>query len=79
MDALTETLGVRVRQLRNTKGWSQEELAHRAGLSLRYVGYVERCEGSATVAILGKLARALDVEPCELIRRRERGTPTSKR
>ena len=66
MVELTQILAVRVRQLRNARDWNQEELAHRAGISSRYVGYIERCEGSATVAVLGRLAEALGVDPCEL-------------
>jgi transcriptional regulator with XRE-family HTH domain len=69
MDELTQTLALRVRQLRYAKKWSQEELADRAGISSRYVGYVERCEGSATVTVLGKLAKAFGVTACELLAR----------
>jgi transcriptional regulator with XRE-family HTH domain len=67
MEDLAETLAVRVRQLRHARGWSQEELAERAEISSRYVGYIERCEGSATVTVLGKVARAFGVNPCDLI------------
>jgi transcriptional regulator with XRE-family HTH domain len=71
MDDLIQVLSVRVRQLRHERGWNQEEVAHRAGISSRYVGYIERREGSATVAVLGKLARAFGTDPCALITRPE--------
>ena len=45
-----------------------EELADRAGLSARYLGSIERAAVSASVTVLGRLAQALDVDACELIR-----------
>jgi len=47
---------------------TQEELADRTGLSSRYIGSIERARVSASVSILGRLADALRVDPCERIR-----------
>ena len=58
-----------VRRVRKAAGLSQAELAHRAGISSRYLSSIERGVVSATVTVLGKIARALKVDPCELIRR----------
>jgi transcriptional regulator with XRE-family HTH domain len=58
-----------VQRLRKAAGLSQAELAHRAGISSRYLSSIERGVVSATVTVLGKIARALKVDPCELIRR----------
>jgi transcriptional regulator with XRE-family HTH domain len=68
MRDLAEILSIRVRQLRHARNWTQEDLADKVGISTRYVGYIERCEGSATVTILGRLAEAFAVEPGELLR-----------
>ena len=57
-----------LRRARHDKKLTQEELAHRAGLSARYVGKLERAKGSASVTVLGRLATALGVDPCDLIR-----------
>lgn len=57
-----------LRRVRHDKGLTQEELAHRAGISARYVGKIERANVSATVSVLGRVAKALDVDPSELIR-----------
>jgi transcriptional regulator with XRE-family HTH domain len=65
---LKEVMAVNLRQLRHGRQLTQEELADRAGLSARYVGGIERAEVSASVTVLGQLAQALDVDPCELIR-----------
>jgi len=61
-------MAVNLRRLRHGRQLTQEELADRAGLSARYVGGIERAKVSASVTVLGRLAQALDVEPCELIR-----------
>ena len=69
---LTEVMATNVRRARHAGKMTQEELADRAGLSARYVGSIERATVSATVAVLERLARALDVDPCELIRVKRR-------
>jgi transcriptional regulator with XRE-family HTH domain len=67
MEDLREMLALNVRKFRHARGWTQEELADRVGLSSRYVGQVERAQASASVTVLGRLAQALGVEPFELI------------
>ena len=51
------------------KKMTQEELADRAGLSMRYVGAIERGDVSASVTILGQIADALEIEPGELLKK----------
>jgi len=65
---LKEVMATNMRRLRHDKELTQEEVAERAGLSARYVGSIERGKVSASVSILGKLAEAFEVDPCELIR-----------
>ncbi|GAA4106993.1 helix-turn-helix transcriptional regulator [Aminobacter aganoensis] len=60
-----------LRQARHDKTLTQEELAHRAGLSMRYVGAIERGDVSASVTVLGQIADALGMEPGELVKRPE--------
>ena len=59
-------LGKTIRQLRLEKGWTQEELAERAGLHATYVGGVERGERNVGFDNLLNLARALQVHPSVL-------------
>ncbi len=52
-------LGLNVQRLRRAKGWSQEELAERAGLHRTYVSGVERGIRNPTITIVEKLAITL--------------------
>jgi transcriptional regulator with XRE-family HTH domain len=77
---LKEVMAINLRRERHNQKLTQEELAHRAGLSSRYLGTIERADVSASVTVLGQLARALAVSPCDLIdspgRRRSRSNPS---
>ena len=69
---LKMALARNVRRERYARGLSQEDLADRAGLSARYLGSIERATVSASVTVLGRLARAFRIDPCELIRSSQR-------
>lgn len=62
-------LGRTSREVRLTKGISQEELAHRADLDSSYVGRVERGDNNATALTLTRLAAALDTTVAKLMQR----------
>jgi transcriptional regulator with XRE-family HTH domain len=64
---LKEAMATNLRRERHAKKMTQEELADRAGLSSRYLGSIERGAVSASVTVLGQLAQALRVSPCELV------------
>jgi transcriptional regulator with XRE-family HTH domain len=66
---LREVVAVNLRRLRHAKGMTQEELAERAGLSVRYIGGIERADVSASVTVLGRVADALETEATELVRK----------
>ncbi|HZC54300.1 MAG TPA: helix-turn-helix transcriptional regulator [Mycobacterium sp.] len=55
--------GSRVRALRTERGWSQERLAHQAGLDRTYVGSVERGERNIALDNIWLLADTLGVTP----------------
>nr|ABW33638.1 rcorf81 [Rhizobium rhizogenes] len=62
-------MAINMRRIRHGKQLTQEEVAHRTGLSVRHVGAIERAEMSATVTVLGQIAEALGVEPAVLVTR----------
>lgn len=59
-------LGQMIRQIRHAKGWSQEELASRAGLHSTYIGGIERGERNVGFDNLIKIAIALGKHPATL-------------
>lgn len=69
---LKESLAANLRRVRHAKKLTQEDVADRAELSARYVGAIERADVSASITVVGQLADALGVDPCELVRRRGR-------
>jgi transcriptional regulator with XRE-family HTH domain len=64
---LREVFARNLRRRRNQKGWSQEELAHRADIDRTYVSSMERCVYAASVDMIEKLAKALEIEPPVLL------------
>jgi len=62
-----KNLAIRVKELRNRKGMSQEILAEESGLSLRTIQRIENGETEPTGDTLKRLSNALNVNPDELI------------
>lgn len=56
-----------VRTLRKAKGWSQEELADRAGIHRTFVSQIERATKRSTIDTVEKLAKALGVSCGDLL------------
>ena len=57
-----ETVARNMRRLRVARGLSQETFADEAGIDRTYVSRLERNKENPTVAVLEKIARALNVE-----------------
>lgn len=66
-DSLKTRIGTALRAQRNHWGLSQERLAHRVGLTTRYIAGLERSEFNVTVDTLDELARILGVDPVALL------------
>ena len=62
-----EILAINLRNLRQARGLSQEELAHRAEIDRTYVSSLERSVYAAGIDVVERLARALGVEVADLL------------
>ena len=61
-------LGQRIRERRVEFKWSQEDLAEHANLHRTYIGAVERGEKNISLLNILKIARALKLDPSELLK-----------
>jgi transcriptional regulator with XRE-family HTH domain len=62
-----ERLGRNVRAAREARGMTQEDLAHKSGLSSVQISRIERGRREIRITTLLQLLRALDVSPEELL------------
>lgn len=60
---------LRIKHFRLMRRWTQEELAHRAGISQEHISNLEKIhrEKSPTLETLESIAAALDICPLELL------------
>ena len=64
---LRKVFAANLRNLRQTRGISQERLAELAGLHRTYVSSVERGARNISIDNIARLAKALDVSPEKLL------------
>lgn len=62
-----EILGRNIRLLRNSRGWSQEELADRAGIDRGHISDMELAKHYARLDRIEMIARALGLPPHQLL------------
>jgi transcriptional regulator with XRE-family HTH domain len=67
-DSTLRRLGENLRKVREERGWSQEELAFKAGVHRTYVGGVERGEYNVTVLTLRKFTKTLGITVQDALR-----------
>lgn len=66
-DKISYLIGKRIKDLRQSKKMSQEQLALSSGLHPAYLGRVERGEKCASIETLSKVSKGLDVPLSEVI------------
>lgn len=59
-------IGERIKSIRKSRGFTQEELAEKAGIKSTYVTGIETGKRNTSLKTIAKLLTALDVEPIEL-------------
>ncbi len=68
ISAAKQILGFNLRRLRTAAGFSQEELAERAGLHRTYISSIERGQRNVSVENIFLLAEALGTPPEKLLK-----------
>lgn len=63
-----QNIGKNIKNLRKDKKLSQEKFGELIGLSRNSIGMIERAEVNIHVLTLYKIAKALEVEPQELLK-----------
>lgn len=66
-DIFITNFGVHIRQLREKKNMSQQDLANDCGMSKRQIGRIERGEINTSLGTIINIANALEVEPKTLL------------
>ena len=66
MDSFTTAFGAYIRELRQIRGLSQEEVAQGAGVQVTYLSGIERGKRNPSLRNIHKLAGAPDVKVQEL-------------
>jgi len=67
MENLNKNLGNRIKTLRKIKGWTQENLAEQAKVSIQHVGEIERGDGNPTLQSLDRLSQGLGITASQLL------------
>ena len=78
MKKIEERFGYRVRELRQAKGLSQEELAFKVGVHRTYLGGIERGERNPSLKNIDLIANALGISLAELFLFAKRKPGTKK-
>lgn len=68
MAEINKQVGLKIRECREKKNWTQEQLAFEADLHRAYIGQIERGEKNIGLINLEKIAKALDLKVKELLR-----------
>ena len=63
---ITQSLGLKIRELRKKKKWSILELSLRANVNRNYLGDLENGRRNPTLEILARIAKAFNMSISEL-------------
>lgn len=66
--ALYNAISIKIKQKRKEKGFTQQQLCEKVGVSLSYLSKIEaaNCDKSFSLAMLNSIANALNVDITEL-------------
>jgi transcriptional regulator with XRE-family HTH domain len=72
---IREVFAANLRRLRHDLGLSQDDLAYEAGVSRSYLSQIEKGSYYASLKIIERIAKVLQVEPAELLQAPSRKRP----
>jgi transcriptional regulator with XRE-family HTH domain len=64
---MRKLVGDNCARLRKAKGWTQEQLAERSGLTQQYLSDLERGKRNPTIVTIYEIAQALDAWHLDLV------------
>jgi len=70
-EVLNSLLGMNIKRFRVNSGLSQEELSEKAGISVPFLGAIERGEKWPSPSNLAGIAQGLEVNPYDLLKPEE--------
>ena len=65
---INKKLGKRIKELRKSKGFSQEKFAEAIDIATNSLSLIETGNGFMTLATLDRMCKALEVEPYEIFK-----------
>lgn len=65
---ITEYVGERIRAIRKSKNYTQEQLGERVGLPQPYIGGIERGERNISLETFERILAALEASPSDFFR-----------
>ena len=65
---LPQTFGIRCRELRTAKGWSQELFADNCEIHRSHMGEIERGEVDVALTTLAKIAKGLGMSAGQILK-----------
>jgi transcriptional regulator with XRE-family HTH domain len=77
--SLLDRFGGMVKSLREERGFTQEQLAERSGMTEKHLGEIERGVTEASITAIAGLARGLQVAVSDLVPDTQRVTPEPRR
>lgn len=60
-------MGMRIRQVRKARGWSQDKLARKCGISMSFLGHIERGTRIMSMETFVNICNALEAGADELL------------
>ena len=76
---IKEMIGARIREIRNSKGQTQEKVAEKMDVNPKYLSSIERGKENPTLKTLINLSKALDVDLGEIFSNLEIEEPEKRK